>query len=160
MLLLEIMEYIPFSTLIYKKTTMSNSLVNVWIHAVWNTKDKLPLLHKRWRYNLFKHIRYTAKSKGYQLDHINGIKDHVHLIIKIRSTQDISSIMKNLKGEASYWINENKLMNDQSIFRWQRGYYAVSVSPDRIDVVRNYIRKQEEHHQTKSLEYELATYFS
>ena len=146
--------------LLLLKKTMPNSHVNVWIHAVWNTKGHLPLLHKKWRYQLFKHIRDVAKAKGYQLDHINGIEDHVHLLIKMHPSQNISSIMQNLKGKSSYWINENELMEGQSKFCWQRGYYSVSVSPDRIKVVRNYIRKQEEHHRSQSSEEEIEAYFS
>jgi REP element-mobilizing transposase RayT len=52
--------------------------------------------------------------------------------------------MQLIKGESSYWINKNNLI--QQKFEWQDEYFAVSVSESGITSVRNYIINQEEHH--------------
>jgi len=68
----------------------------------------------------------------------------------MKTTDSIATIMKQLKGLSSYWINQQHILPDALIFSWQRGYGAISVSPDRVEVVRNYIRNQEEHHRQYS----------
>ena len=53
-----------------------------------------------------------------------------------------------IKGESAFWINQNRLIKGK--FVWQDDYWAVSVSESHLQVVREYIRNQEEHHRTKS----------
>jgi putative transposase len=63
--------------------------------------------------------------------------------------------MQLLKGESSYWINKNRLCREK--FEWQDDYFAVSVSESMVPRVREYIKNQEDHHQTKTFaeEYDL-----
>lgn len=56
--------------------------------------------------------------------------------------------MQLIKGESSYWINKQKLTPEK--FEWQDEYFAVSVSESNIDIVRDYIKNQEEHHRHKT----------
>ena len=141
---------------------MPQSFVNVWIHAVWSTKGRLPVLDKRWRVGLFQIMKTEAEKNKIHLDFVNGIEDHVHILFKLKSTQTIAQIMQQIKGTSSKWINEQGFMIDEEVFSWQDGYGAISVSPDRLTTVRNYIRNQEKHHATKSYEGEikLFTYYN
>jgi type III secretory pathway component EscR len=61
--------------------------------------------------------------------------------------QTIQKVMQLIKGESSFWINKNELTNEK--FEWQDEYFAVSVSESMLDKVREYIKKQEEHHSKK-----------
>lgn len=130
------------------------SFVNVWIHAVWSTKEREPLLGKRWRNDLFQVCREVAREKEIHLDFINGVEDHVHALVCLRSTQTVSDCMRLLKGLSSHWINENRLIEGE--FHWQNGYAAFSVSPNQIHHVRNYIRNQENHHRNNGFVEELG----
>ena len=56
--------------------------------------------------------------------------------------------MQLMKGESSYWTNKNNLF--QHKLNWADEYYAVSVSESMIDIVREYIKNQEEHHKKKT----------
>ena len=123
--------------------------VRIWIHAVWGTKKRLPLMHNRSkRIDLFKHIKSYAKEKKIYLDFINGESDHVHCLISMACDQNIAQIMKLLKGESSHYANEMKLFAPD--FDWADDYYAVSVSQSNVEDVRNYIKNQEEHHKKKT----------
>lgn len=84
------------------------------------------------------------------------MEDHVHCLIQMHPTQNLSQILKSIKGESSHWLNENKLLPEQ--FEWQDGYAAYSVSPSGVKQVMDYIYKQEEHHKTKTLESELEVF--
>lgn len=128
--------------------------VRIWIHAVWGTKNREPLMkNKNKRIDLFKHIKSYAKEKKIYLDYINGESDHVHCLISMACDQSIAHIMKLLKGESSFFANNQKLFGTTD-FDWADDYYAVSVSQSNVPTVRNYIKNQEEHHRHKTFEEE------
>ncbi len=122
--------------------------IKIWIHFVWSTKNRLPLLTNDIRQKVFQHIRENSVKKGIHIDFINGFTDHVHCLVSLGSEQTIKQIMQLIKGESSHWINKNNLCRDK--FEWQNDYFAVSVSESAIDKVRDYIANQEEHHKQKS----------
>ena len=127
--------------------------VRIWIHAVWGTKNREPLMsNKNKRIDLFKHIKAYAKEKKIYLDFINGEADHVHCLISMACDQNIAQIMKLLKGESSSWASKQNLFGVE--FDWADDYYAVSVSQSGVETVRSYIKNQEEHHRKKTFKEE------
>lgn len=123
--------------------------IKVWIHFVWSTKHRIPFMKTReMRQSIFSHIRENAKEKGIYIDFINGYTDHVHCLVSLGIDQSMSKIMQLIKGESSFWVNKNGICDEK--FEWQDEYFAVSVSESIVDRVRNYIKKQEEHHQKKT----------
>lgn len=127
--------------------------VKTYIHFVWSTKNRIPHLHnKELRQKVWHHIKENAKEKGIFVDFINGYSDHCHCLISLGTDQTIQKVMQLIKGESSFWINKNKLCLEK--FEWQDGYFAVSVSESILDRVRNYIKKQEEHHSKQTFQEE------
>lgn len=122
--------------------------VRVWIHLIWSTKDRSPILTKDLREQLKDHIKDNASKKEIHLDSINGFSDHVHALISLKANQTIAKTAQLLKGEASHWVNEQNLIRGK--FEWQDEYIAVSVSESMVDKVREYINNQEEHHRKKT----------
>ncbi len=122
--------------------------VRIWVHTVWGTLNREPVLEKENRYQLFEHIRENAKTKDIYVDFINGYTDHVHTLISLNAEQSIAKVMHLIKGEASFWANKNGLFKHK--LNWADEYYAVSVSQSMTDKVREYIKNQEEHHKKKT----------
>ena len=120
------------------------AFVKIWVHAVWGTKNRKPVLTKEIRELLFKHIFENAKSKQIHIDCINGYSDHVHCLLSLNPDISIAKVMQLIKGESAYWANKNNLIPLK--FEWADEYFAASVSESMLDKVRNYIRDQEEHH--------------
>ena len=112
----------------------------------------MPLLTDDIRQRVFQHIRVNAREKGIFLDYINGYIEHVHCLISPGTEQTISQIIKLLKGESSHWINQQQLTKHK--FQWQHEYFAVGVSESVVDKVRDYIRRQEDHHSKQPFEEE------
>ena len=83
---------------------------------------------------------------------INGMPDHIHILIGLRPAQSISDLMKDIKQSSSRWINENKLTSGH--FEWQEGYGAFSYSKSQISHVVCYIQNQELHHKKKTFRQE------
>ena len=120
------------------------------IHAVWGTKNRFPFLLKEIRPTIYTHISDNAKTKGLYIDCLNGIEDHIHVLMGLNADISISKTLQLIKGESSYWINKQSLV--QSSFEWADEYYAASVSESKLDDVRKYIYKQEEHHKKRTCE--------
>ncbi len=126
--------------------------LKVWIHLVWATKNRRPLLTKHIRQKVFSHIKENGIRKGIHIDFINGYTEHVHCLVSLHPDQNISNLLQLIKGESSYWINKNSLTEEK--FEWQDEYFAVSVSESGINRVREYIKNQELHHTKKTFQQE------
>jgi REP element-mobilizing transposase RayT len=120
------------------------SYIKVYVHFVWSTKDRYPFLNDSIRNQLFAHIRENAKKKNIYIDFINGYTDHVHILVSLNDDLSIGKIAQLIKGESSHWINQMQLTVGK--FEWQDEYLAIGVGDDKLDIVRNYIAKQPEHH--------------
>ena len=86
--------------------------------------------------------RKMQRRKGF-IDFINGYLDHVHCLISLGTDQTLEKLMQLIKGEASFWINKNKLTKTR--FEWQDEYFVVGVNEGSVNRVRDYIARQEDH---------------
>ena len=130
------------------------SFVKIWIHAVWGTKNREPILTSELRDKICRHIRQNALAKGFYVDEVNGYTDHLHCLMSLRSDWSLAKQMQMVKGECAHWINKNVIL--QRKMEWADEYFAASVSENKLPVIRNYIRFQEEHHRKLSFEEEYA----
>ena len=128
------------------------AFIKIWIHLVWSTKNREPLLKKSIRKQVYDHIRENASEKNIHLDFINGYVDHVHCLISLKADQTIAKTVQLIKGESAFWINKEQLTPVK--FAWQKEYFAVSVSESQLVTVRNYIKNQEKHHAKTSYQQE------
>jgi len=122
--------------------------IKVYIHFVWSTKNRVPFLEtKEIRQKVWRHIKENSIKKGIHIDFINGYSDHCHCLVSLGTDQTIEKVMQLIKGESSFWINQQKLTKNK--FQWQSEYFAVSVSESILDKVRDYVKNQENHHRKK-----------
>jgi putative transposase len=122
--------------------------LTVWIHYVWCTKYRQPLIKRNVKIPLYAHIRQNAVAKGIHLDVMNGTADHVHAVIRLNAEQSIAKVAQMIKGESSHWLNQQQLI--PGYFEWQDEYYAASVSESALGTLRSYIANQEKHHSAKT----------
>jgi REP element-mobilizing transposase RayT len=133
--------------------------IKAWVHYVWATKNREPVLTDSIRQILFSHIRANAKEKGIYIDRINGYIEHVHCLVSLSSNQTIEKVAQLLKGESSFWFNHQSGISPTPLY-WQNDYFAVSVSESGVDKVRAYIDNQEEHHKKKTFAQEYDEFIS
>ena len=124
------------------------SYVRIWIHSVWGTKNREPILARESRQILFNHIRDNAKSKHIYVDTVNGYAEHVHCLFGLGADMTVSKVLQLIKGESSHWSNLDHLLKTK--LEWADEYFAISVSESNVGRVREYIRNQEEHHRKTS----------
>jgi REP element-mobilizing transposase RayT len=120
-----------------------SSRTEVYLHIVWSTWDRAPLLSADVRPRVYLCIREEAARLKSEIISIGGIEDHVHVLLKLPATVSIADLVKQLKGSSSHLVNHEVLPRS---FKWQGGYNARSVSRRVVPIVRNYILNQEEHH--------------
>ena len=89
---------------------------------------------------------------------MNCVEDHIHILVSLSIDQTVSKIMQLIKGESSFWINQQNVIRGK--FEWQDEYIALSVSESAIDKVRAYIANQELHHLKKTFDQEYKEFLA
>lgn len=131
---------------------MANTYTQIHIHFVFVVKYRQGLISTLWKNELYKYITGIVQNFGHKLIIINGMPDHVHMLVGLRPNQSISDLMKTVKQHSSKWINDQKLLKAR--FEWQEGYAAFSYSKSDLKNVIRYIENQEVHHQKKTFSQE------
>ncbi|MEQ8416274.1 MAG: IS200/IS605 family transposase [Imperialibacter sp.] len=133
---------------------MPNTYTQIHLQIVFAVKYRQGLIEKAWKDDLYKYITGTIQSYDHKMLAINGVEDHIHILIGMRPTQSLSDLLQDIKSGSSKWINDNKLTKRK--FAWQEGYGAFSYSKSHVPNVIRYIHNQEEHHRKKTFleEYE------
>ncbi len=128
---------------------MSHSLTCIWIHAIFGTKFRDSLILPQFEPKIHAHMKVQLEEDlGCRVRAINGTGDHVHALFLLNPNFAVKDILKNLKGESSHWVNQERF--SQRKFAWQTGYAAYSVRESDLPVVQKYIQNQKEHHRKKS----------
>ncbi len=128
------------------------SFTQLTYHVIFSTKYRDPLIVDAIREDLYKYIGGTIRGlKGHSIE-IGGVEDHVHLLANFSPTLAVSDTVRDVKANASRWLNDERKI--PSIFEWQKGYSAFTVSYSQREAVQSYIRNQKEHHRMKSFEEE------
>lgn len=127
---------------------MANTYTQIHIHVICAVQNRQSMIHSSWENQLYKYITGIVQNQGHKLLQVNGMPDHVHLLIGYRPIQSLSDLMKNVKQDSSRWINHTRLAEGR--FVWQEGYGAFSHSKSQVPKVISYIQNQKEHHKKKS----------
>lgn len=123
------------------------SYTTLFIHLVFSTKYRRPVLKNPAKRKIIDHIKENCKKKNIVLKSIGGYEDHLHCLISLGRTQNIAEVAKNIKGESSFWINKNKIIDEK--FMWQDDYWAQSLAPSQMVYVKRYIENQVIHHRKR-----------
>ena len=133
---------------------MPQSLSAVYIHLVFSTKDRRPLLcDKPTRDALHSYLGGVSKQLDCPPILVGGVEDHVHLLARFGRTLTQAEWVKELKRVSNLWLKERG--RDYADFEWQGGYADFSVSQSNLEQVKQYIAGQEEHHRKIGFQDEL-----
>ena len=135
---------------------MPQSLAKVYIHLVFSTKNREPVLPDEIRPGLHDYFGGTLNGLGCSPLEINSEPDHAHLLFVMTRTATLSDVVGQLKKSANDWLRArgSRFAN----FYWQGGYGAFSVSQSAVAGVREYIRNQRQHHQRVSFQDEFRAF--
>jgi putative transposase len=114
------------------------------IHLVWATRHRVPLIPQSQDAWLAAQLRAEACALRCGLLAVGGGADHVHALVQLWPTTNLSDLAQQLKGGSAHAWNERR----DGLLRlaWQKGYWAESVSPAGRDGLCRYIRDQRKRH--------------
>lgn len=124
---------------------MPSAFTQNYYHAVFSTRQRANLITSEIEGRLYPFMGGIVRDLRCRLVAINGMLDHVHLLVQYRADLSHSDMMQQIKGRSSKWINETFPMAGR--FAWQEGYGGFTVSRSAVPDVEAYIARQKEHHQ-------------
>ena len=132
---------------------IGNTYSVLFIQIVFSVQGRKPLLSQSWDDELYKYIAGIIHNRGNKSVAINGMPDHIHLLIKLSPNESVSNLVCEIKKSSSSFIR-NKLGLGKE-FKWQRGYAVISYNERDLDMIKRYIARQKEHHRSKTFNNEM-----
>lgn len=121
-------------------------------HTVFSTKGRAMFIKPELEERLYPFMGGILRDLRCTLVAINGMADHVHLLIRYRADLSHSEMLQQIKGRSSNWLNET--FPHFGRFAWQEGYGGFTVSKSQVPEVEAYLARQKEHHRGQDFETE------
>ena len=123
---------------------MANTYTQIYVQTVFAVSERQCLISRLFKEDLCKYITGIVRNENQQLIAINGMPDHMHILIGLRPDMAISNLVKEIKSASSNFINSKRWVNGR--FSWQEGFGAFSYGHSQLTGIINYVRDQERHH--------------
>lgn len=131
---------------------MPSAWTQNFYHTAFSTKHRVMLITAELEGRLYPFFGGIVRDLRCDLVAVNGMPDHVHLLIRYRPDLSHSDLLQQIKARSSKWIHES--FPALSRFAWQEGYGGFTVSRSAVPAVEAYIAGQKEHHQRQDFKTE------
>ena len=121
---------------------MRHPHARLYVHLVWATWDRAPLITPEIRERIYPVMQHQASRLGAQIMAVGGIEDHVHVLTRFPTTLSIADLVGRMKGASSHMVTQ--VMGQA--FKWQGSYGAYTLGRQGLVPVREYVLNQERHH--------------
>ena len=135
---------------------MAGTFSQMYIQVVFAVKHRQALIQSLWEERLYQYTTGIIRNKDQKLLAINGMPDHIHILIGMKPTCCLSDLVREVKKSTNEFINENRFT--KSKFNWQSGFGAFSYGHLHLDNVIRYVMNQKEHHRKKTFKEEYITF--
>jgi putative transposase len=132
------------------------SFTQLYVQLVFAVKNRDAVLHKNIRCRVFEYIGGIVSAMKHKVIIVNGVSNHVHILIGLNPSISISDTVHGIKRSSSLFINTEKMCKGK--FSWQEGYGAFTYSHSQLNEVFRYIQNQEEHHKKTSFKDEYVQF--
>ena len=127
---------------------MANTYSQIYIQVVFAVNGRLSLIRPEFKEEAYKYMTGIVRNNGQKLIAINGMSDHVHILIGLKPAMALSDLVRDIKADSSNFINKKKWVRGG--FSWQEGCGAFSYGHSQLDTIIRYIQNQEQHHRRRS----------
>jgi putative transposase len=128
----------------------------IYIQTVFAVKGRQSLIKPEWDENLYRYITGIVENKAQKMLAINGVENHIHLLIGMKPSCCLSDLVREIKKSSTDFINENNFSTLK--FSWQEGFGAFSYSHSQLDKVAKYVMNQKDHHRKISFKDEYISF--
>lgn len=135
---------------------MGQSLVKNYIHIVFSTKHRTPMIQPLYEEELHSYLGGICKNLECPPIKIGGYTDHIHILCMLSKKIALMKLLEEVKSHSSKWMKTKS--DSLNNFYWQDGYGAFSVNPSEVERVISYIERQHEHHSKKTFQDEYRAF--
>ena len=130
------------------------STVKSLYHIVINTKGRMNTIPEENKRQLYAYIYGIIKNKGCTLIRMNGIPNHIHLLVDLSTNVSLSDFIREVKRNSSIWAKSHPELFP-AFMGWGKEYYAFSCGVEQKDAIVEYIKSQETHHRVMAFDDEM-----
>ena len=105
---------------------MAGTFTQIYIQIIFAVKGRENLISKTWKDELYRYISGIITNKDQKSIIVNGMPDHVHILIGLKPSMPISDLVRDVKNNSSNFINKKGFVKGK--FSWQEGFSAFSYS--------------------------------
>jgi REP element-mobilizing transposase RayT len=124
----------------------------LFVHLVWTTRDRAPLIDVRVAEFLSRYLRDVAAQERTRVVALGLVQTHVHMLLRIHPQSCLTRLVQRLKGGSATVAGREGHSTVARPLRWARGYSIDSISPRAVEIVRDYVLAQPEHHPAEAIE--------
>jgi len=100
---------------------MANTYSQLYTHLVFAVKERQSLIQPDWKETLYKYYVGIISNQKQKLMIINGMPDHVHILIGIKPDKSISDLVRNIKSHSSFTIQPHQNQPQKKSCPWEAG---------------------------------------
>jgi putative transposase len=135
---------------------MPGTFSQIYIQIVFAVQGRQNFIEPVFEEDLHKYISGIISAKEQKSLAVNGMPDHVHVLVGLRPSMRISDLARDIKNNSSNFINDHHWLRNK--FSWQEGYGAFSYSQSQFGNVIDYIKNQKQHHQKQTFRQEYLSF--
>jgi putative transposase len=94
---------------------MANTYSRIYIQTIFSVSNRMSLVTPAFKEDLYKYITGIVTNQGQKLIVINGMPDHIHILIGLKPTMALADLVRDVKCDSSNYVNKNK---------WVRGQFS------------------------------------
>lgn len=87
---------------------MANTFSQIYIQTVFAVSGRTSLIKPAFREDVYKYITGIVRNQGQKLISINGMPDHVHILIGLKPVMALADLVQEIKADSTNFINKNK----------------------------------------------------
>lgn len=123
---------------------MTSPCVRIFVHVVWSTKHRRPVLDRVADAELERICAEKAREGGGSVVAFGSAHDPVHLILRLASGTALGDLVGPMKGASSRLLDQ--LPPIRGRLKWQSGYWGDSIHPDILPAASRYVTNQRTRH--------------
>jgi REP element-mobilizing transposase RayT len=89
-----------------KSYLMANTFSQIYIQTVFAVSGRISLITSDFKEELHKYITGIVTKQGQKLISINGMPDHLHILIGLKPSMALANLVRDIKSDSSEWINK------------------------------------------------------
>ena len=123
----------------------------IYVHLVWTTRERKRTIDQTIARFLSRYLVAVAHQERAGVHAMGMVQTHVHLLLQLHPTTNISKLLQRMKGGSAAVANREGHTEAARPLRWAKGYSITSVSPGSLLSARAYVLEQAKHHPREAI---------